>query len=57
MERFFRAILRHKKTVVVLFLICAVAGAILSTGVKVNYTFADYLPADTPSTIALDTII
>ncbi|MCI7302343.1 MAG: MMPL family transporter [Clostridiales Family XIII bacterium] len=56
MERFFRAILRHKKTVVVLFLICAVAGAILSTGVKVNYTFADYLPADTPSTIALDTM-
>ncbi|MCQ4635328.1 MMPL family transporter [Anaerovorax odorimutans] len=56
MERFFRAILSHKKTVVLIFAACAVLGAILSTGVKVNYTFADYLPEDTPSTIALKTM-
>lgn len=56
MERFFRAILRHKRVVVFLFLLSAIIGAILSTGVKVNYTFADYLPEDTPSTIALDTM-
>lgn len=56
MEVFFRAILRHKKTVVGVFLLCAVIGAVLSGGVKVNYTFADYLPAETPSTVALDTM-
>ena len=56
MERAFRVILNHKKTVVLLFLICAMAGAILSIGVKVNYTFADYLPEDSPSTIALNTM-
>lgn len=54
MERFFGAVLNHKKTVVALFLICAAVGAVLAGGVKVNYTFADYLPEDTPSTIALD---
>ena len=53
MERIFRVILGHKKTVILLFLICAAAGAVLSGGVKVNYTFADYLPEDTPSTKAL----
>lgn len=54
MEHIFRVILEHKKTVIFFFLICAAAGAIFSTGVKVNYTFADYLPEDTPSTKALD---
>lgn len=56
MERLFHGILNHKKTVAVIFAFCAAAGAVLSLGVKVNYTFADYLPEDTPSTIALDTM-
>lgn len=56
MERLFHVILNHKKTVAVVFALCAAAGAVLSLGVKVNYTFADYLPEDTPSTIALDTM-
>lgn len=56
MEQFFRAILNHKKTVILLFVLCAALGALLSAGVKVNYTFADYLPEDTPSTIALNTM-
>lgn len=54
MERFFRGILNHRKTVVFLFLVCAAAGAVLAGHVRVNYTFADYLPEDTPSTIALN---
>lgn len=54
MEHFFGIVLNHKKTVILLFFICAVAGACLSGSVKVNYTFADYLPEDTPSTIALN---
>lgn len=54
MERFFGAVLNHKKRVAAFFLICAAAGAVLAGGVKVNYTFADYLPEDTPSTVALD---
>lgn len=56
MERLFHGILRHKRIVALVFAVCAVAGAALSLGVKVNYTFADYLPEDTPSTIALDTM-
>lgn len=56
MERLFHVILSHKNMVAVIFLLCAAAGAVLSLGVKVNYTFADYLPEDTPSTIALDTM-
>ncbi|MCI9598325.1 MAG: MMPL family transporter [Firmicutes bacterium] len=56
MERLFHGILNHKKIVALVFAVCAVAGAVLSLGVKVNYTFADYLPEDTPSTIALDTM-
>ncbi len=54
MERLFHGIFNHKKMVAAIFALCAVAGAVLSLGVKVNYTFADYLPEGTPSTIALD---
>lgn len=53
MEHFFGAVLNHKKTVILLFLLCAAAGALMAGSVRVNYTFADYLPEDTPSTIAL----
>ncbi len=54
MERLFHGILNHRKMVAAIFAFCAVAGAVCSLGVEVNYTFADYLPDGTPSTIALD---
>ena len=56
MNRFFRGVLSHRKFVIALFVCCAIAGAILSLGVKVNYTFADYLPQNTASTVALETM-
>lgn len=56
MDRFFQGILKHRKFVIILFVVCAIAGAILSMGVKVNYNFADYLPEDTASTVALETM-
>ena len=56
MNRFFRGVLSHRKFVIAVFVCCAIAGAILSLGVKVNYTFADYLPQNTASTVALETM-
>lgn len=53
MEKVFRAILNHKKTVVVLFAAALAASYFLSKTVVVNYDLMDYLPDDAPSTIAL----
>ena len=54
MERFFRAVLRHRKLVVALFLVCTVAAAVCIPKVEVNGDFSDYLPEDSESTIALE---
>ncbi|NTU88761.1 MAG: MMPL family transporter [Actinobacteria bacterium] len=54
MERFFRAVLTHRKIVLTLFVLATIAGALCIPLVNVNYQFADYLPKDSPSTIALE---
>lgn len=56
MEKFFRKIIDHKKTVVFSFLITVVICAVCSGFVSVNYDMNDYLPDDSASTIALDTM-
>lgn len=53
MDRFFKAVLNHRKLVLAIFIIATVASILCIPQVKVNYNFADYLPADNPSTIAL----
>ena len=53
-ERFFRGMLRHRKLVVALFALCAVAGGLCMTQVEVNGDLTDYLPEDCDSTKALD---
>ena len=54
MERIFRALIRHKAIVVTVFAIAVIVCAVLQSQVRVNYNFADYLPADSKSTIAID---
>ena len=53
MNRFANGILNHRKIVLVLFIVAALACALLSTFVKVNYNLSDYLPDNAPSTAAL----
>ena len=54
MERYTSFILKHRKLIIAVFLFAAVICAGLSTMVGVNYKFADYLPEDAPSTVALN---
>ncbi len=54
--RFSRAFLRHRRLVIALFAVATVLGALAIPSVKVNYSMTDYLPADSPSTKALDTM-
>ncbi len=46
--------LKHKKMIVIVFSILAVIGGIAQFGVSVNYNMTDYLPANAPSTVAID---
>lgn len=54
MDRFTNTILKHKKTVLLIFIIATIASALLSMTVNINYDLMDYLPDSAPSTIALD---
>ena len=53
-EKFFDWVIRLRVPIMILFLVAAVAGAIAQQDVSVNYDMNDYLPADSPSTVALD---
>lgn len=53
MEYFSQAIIKHKKSVLLAFVIASVIGGILTTQVSVNYNTVDYLPEDAQSTIAI----
>ncbi|HLQ83814.1 MAG TPA: MMPL family transporter [Pseudogracilibacillus sp.] len=46
--------LKHKKMIVIIFSILAIVGGIAQFGVSVNYNMTDYLPANAPSTVAID---
>ena len=54
MDRYTQFILKHRKIIIMVFLLAAVICAGLSTMVGVDYKFADYLPEDAPSTKALN---
>lgn len=53
-ERFSRAVIRHRKAIVALFVALTLFGAACIGQVKVNGDFSDYLPPSTPSTVAID---
>ncbi|MGI6077944.1 MAG: efflux RND transporter permease subunit [Fastidiosipilaceae bacterium] len=47
-------IVRHRKLIMVVFIILCVLSVIGMTQVKINYSLQDYLPKDVPSTQAID---
>lgn len=53
MDKFSQAIIKHKKSVLIAFLMVAVISAIFSSLVTVNYDMVDYLPKDAQSTTAI----
>ena len=56
MERFHRALVRHPKRVMLLFLLATGISLLCWPLVSVNYDMNDYLPPQSASTIALDTL-
>jgi len=54
MEKFADAIVKHKKMIILIFVIAAVISTSLIFFVNVNYNMADYLPPDAKSTKALE---
>jgi predicted RND superfamily exporter protein len=52
-DKFSQAVIKHKKSVLIAFLIIVVLSAVLSTQVLINYNLVDYLPKDAQSTIAI----
>lgn len=54
MERLAAGILRSRRAILTAFLIAIALSPLLARTVRVNYDLVQYLPADSPSTIALD---
>ena len=54
MERFFRAVLKHRWLVIAIFLVITVFCALCIPQVELNGDFSEYLPEDSESTVALD---
>lgn len=53
MEKIYRWIVGHQKLVLVVFAISSLVSLFFVPQVKVNYDMNDYLPSDSPSTVAL----
>lgn len=56
MKKFYRSIVNHPKTVVIIFLVLAVVCGFLRQAIQVDYDITDYLPEGSPSTVALNTM-
>ena len=56
MSRVAKLIVEHRKIVLAVFLVLAAAGAVLSLLVSINYDMTDYLPQESPSTVAISII-
>ncbi len=54
METVFKGIVHYKKTILVIFAVSLVLSVLATPLVKVNYDLMDYLPQESPSTVALD---
>ena len=53
MNRFSEEIVKHKKIIIIIFVIFALITGIMTAAVSINYKMIDYLPKDSPSTIAI----
>lgn len=56
MDAFIEKILKHRRVIIVFYVILALICALLSVFVNVNYNINDYLPENAASTIALETM-
>lgn len=54
MKRFYGKVIQFRKIIMLAFLLLAVLCAYSKQFISVNYDMNDYLPDDTPSTVALD---
>lgn len=54
MRKIYSKIVNYPKTILTIFLVLAVTGAILQNFVGVNYDLKDYLPEESKSTVSLD---
>lgn len=54
MERFYGQIIKRRKWILAVFAVLVCICAICKSFVRVNYDMNDYLPEDSPSTVALD---
>lgn len=54
MERYAKFVIKRRKGITVLFIVIAAICVFLSTGVRVNYNLAAYLPESAQSTKALE---
>ena len=56
MKSFYRFVTGKPRLVIAIFLLLALISVFCWTGVGVNYNVTDYLPDDTPSTVALEVL-
>lgn len=56
MERFFGNVIKQRKKLIIVFLICCVISVITRGMVSVNYDINSYLPDETASSVALETM-
>ena len=54
LKRFYTAVVHRRRAVLAAFVLAAVLSAFASRAVQVDYDINDYLPPDSPSTIALE---
>ena len=54
MRRFYTGVVRHRRLILVLFILAAAVCLLLQRMVAVNYDVNDYLPAGTASTVSID---
>ncbi|MGN0814633.1 MAG: RND family transporter [Candidatus Coproplasma sp.] len=54
MQKFYSRLLKHPIVIIVIFAVLTVVCALLQNLVGVNYDMTDYLPEDSPSTVAIE---
>ena len=54
MDRYSHFVIKHRKSIVVLFIIVTIISAVMFLGVGVNYNMVDYLPETAQSTNAIE---
>lgn len=54
MRKLYQAIVNHPRSIITTFVLAAVISLFLQSMVSVNYDIKDYLPEESPSTVALD---